>query len=181
MSESSHQPLPPPWLAHYGPGVGAGVDHEPRCLHELLADVVRRHPEREALIFAVPAAGRLFTSSVTFQRLGLLVERFAASLQRLGVRAGDRVAISVPNCPQFVVALLGAARAGAIAVPFNPLYSAREVELPACSIAARRRWSFSTASCRSCVRSATDTALEQRHRDQYQGAFPAPAAGCSTR
>ena len=127
MSESAPLSPPAPWLAHYGPGVPASVEHAPRCLHELLGDAVRRHPEREALVFAVPAVGRLVTSSITFRRLGYLVERFAASLQRLGVREGDRVAISLPNCPQFVIALLGAARAGAIAVPFNPLYSAREV------------------------------------------------------
>ena len=128
MSESTHPPFQTPWLAHYGPEIGARLDHAPRCLHELLADVVRRHPEREALVFAVPAAGRLFTSSIMFSRLGFLVDRFAASLQRLGVRAGDRVALSLPNCPQFVIALLGATRAGAIAVPFNPLYSAREID-----------------------------------------------------
>ena len=127
MNATTHPPQRLPWLDHYGPGVGALVDHTPRCLHELLADAARRHPEREALVFAVPAAGRLFTTSITFGRLGLLVERFAASLQRLGVREGDRVAISLPNCPQFVIALLGASRAGAIAVPFNPLYSAREL------------------------------------------------------
>ncbi len=127
MSESTHASPSAPWLAHYSRGVGARVEHVPRCLHELLPDAARRHPAREALIFAVPAAGRLFTSSITFSRLDLLVERFAASLQRLGVREGDRVALALPNCPQFVIALLGAARAGAIAVPFNPLYSAREV------------------------------------------------------
>jgi long-chain acyl-CoA synthetase len=98
-------------------------------LHELLSDAARRLPEREALVFAVPAAGRLFTSSTSFRDLDRLVDRFAASLQRLGIRVGDRVAISLPNCPQFVIALLGAARAGAVAVPFNPLYSAREVGL----------------------------------------------------
>jgi len=125
MSESTS--FQPPWVAHYGPGVGPSVAHRPRCLHELLPDVARRHPEREALIFAVAVAGRLFTTSLSFRRLEQLVDRFAASLQRLGVREGDRVALILPNCPQFVIALLGAARAGAIAVPFNPLYSAREV------------------------------------------------------
>jgi long-chain acyl-CoA synthetase len=127
MNEGARPLVPTPWVAHYGPGVAPGVDHAPRCLHELLADAVRRHPGRPALVFALPAAGRLFTAAMTFERLGRLVERCAASLQRLGVRPGDRVAISLPNCPQFVVALLGAVRAGAIAVPFNPLYSAREV------------------------------------------------------
>jgi len=129
MSASTNLPLETPWLAHYSPGVAARVEHTPRCLHELLPAVARRHPQREALIFAVPAAGRLFTAAISFRQLDLLVERFASSLQRLGVRAGDRLAICLPNCPQFAIALLGAARAGAIAVPFNPLYSAREIGL----------------------------------------------------
>ena len=175
MSESTPLSPPPPWLAHYGPGVPAVVEHAPRCLHELLDDVVRRHPEREALVFAVPAVGRLFTSSITFRRLGLLVERFAASLQRLGVREGDRVAISLPNCPQFVIALLGAARAGAIAVPFNPLYSAREVghqlqDSGATTMVVLDRFLPLVRTVRH------GHAARARHRHEHQGALPAPAA-----
>ncbi|HWR96929.1 MAG TPA: long-chain fatty acid--CoA ligase [Candidatus Methanoperedens sp.] len=116
-----------PWLGHYAPGVPAHVEHLPRLLDELLAATARRHPERAAVVFAVPAAGRVFTSAITFRALDTLVGRFAASLQRLGVAAGERLAICLPNCPQFVIAFLGAARAGVIAVPFNPLSSAREV------------------------------------------------------
>ena len=41
---------------------------------------------------------------------------------------GDRVALCLPNCPQFVIAELGTWKAGAIACPFNPLYSEREME-----------------------------------------------------
>jgi long-chain acyl-CoA synthetase len=119
--------FPTPWVRHYAPGVGAAVEHEPRLLHELLPAAARRHPDREALVFAVSAAGRLFTSALTFRALEGLVDRFAASLQRLGVGSGDRVAICLPNCPQFEIAFLGTLRAGAIAVPFNPLYSAREI------------------------------------------------------
>ena len=53
---------------------------------------------------------------------------FATALFQLGVRKGDRVAIMLPNCPQFVVAYCATLRVGGVAVPFNPLYSAREIE-----------------------------------------------------
>ena len=117
-----------PWLDHYAKGVPHHVDHRVACLHELLPESAAKYPERDAIAFAVPAAGRLFTSSMSYARLHGLVERFAAGLQRLGIAKGDRVALHLPNCPQFVIAYLAAQRVGAIAVPFNPLYSAREVE-----------------------------------------------------
>jgi long-chain acyl-CoA synthetase len=43
------------------------------------------------------------------------------------VAKGDRVALVLPNCPQFVITLLGAWKAGAVVAPLNPLYSAREL------------------------------------------------------
>jgi long-chain acyl-CoA synthetase len=55
-------------------------------------------------------------------------DAFAAALTELGVRHGDRVALVVPNCPQFLVAEMGAWKAGAIASPINPTYTEREVE-----------------------------------------------------
>jgi long-chain acyl-CoA synthetase len=104
------------------------VAHRPLLLPQLLAETARDFPQRSALVLAVHAAGRLFTSTMTYGRLLRDVERMAASFQRLGVGKGDRVAICLPNCPQFVVAYWAALRAGAIAVPFNPLYAPREVE-----------------------------------------------------
>jgi long-chain acyl-CoA synthetase len=53
--------------------------------------------------------------------------RFAAGLVRLGVRPGDRVALHLPNCPQFLIAYYGTLAAGAVVVPFNPLYVEREI------------------------------------------------------
>ena len=55
------------------------------------------------------------------------VDRFAAALQALGVRKGDRVALMLPNCPQFGVAFYGALRAGATVLGLNPLYTPREL------------------------------------------------------
>ncbi|MFN2185658.1 MAG: long-chain-fatty-acid--CoA ligase, partial [Anaerolineae bacterium] len=71
---------------------------------------------------------RIMDAAMTYQELDAAVNRFASSLQRLGVEQGDRVAIIMPNCPQFVIAFYGILRAGGIAVPCNFLYSAAELE-----------------------------------------------------
>ncbi len=55
-------------------------------------------------------------------------KRFATALFQLGVRKGDRVALMLPNCPQFVVAFYGALRIGAIPVNTNPMYVSREMK-----------------------------------------------------
>ncbi len=120
--------LDKPWLAHYEKAVPRQIDHRPRCVHELLPEAARLFPHRTAVILSVGAAGRVFSSSMSYSRLEAQAQRFAASLQRLGVRKGDRVALYLPNCPQFVIAYQAILRVGGIAVPFNPLYSAREAE-----------------------------------------------------
>jgi len=68
--------------------------------------------------------GRDFTYSVTDQ----VSSRFAAALASLGVKRGDRVAIFLPNTPQFVFAFFGILKAGGIVVNNNPLYKERELE-----------------------------------------------------
>jgi len=118
-----------PWLAHYAPQVPQHISLEPLCLHERWRRTADAHPSRDALVLAVAAAGRVFTSRLSFAQAETLIDRFAASLQRLGVQRGDRVGLFLPNCPQFVIAYLATLRIGGIAVPFNPLYSARETEL----------------------------------------------------
>ena len=117
-----------PWLKHYEPGVPHQVEPPSLTMPDLLPASAGRHPERTALVLAVAASGRLFSRSLSYARLHQAVTHFSASLQGLGVQKGDRVAIFMPNCPQFVIAFLAAVQIGAIAVPFNPLYSAREAE-----------------------------------------------------
>jgi long-chain acyl-CoA synthetase len=117
-----------PWLKHYEQGVPHSVEPPSLTLPDLLPAAVGRYPDRTALVLAVAAAGRLFNYSISYAKLYQHVIRFAASLQGLGVQKGDRVAMFLPNCPQFVIAFLAAAQIGAIAVPFNPLYSVRETE-----------------------------------------------------
>lgn len=89
-------------------------------LAEFLVRTAARQPERPAL--------RLGTHITTYGELDERTARAAAFLRAEGVRPGDRVALMLPNVPEFVVLYYGALRAGAIVVPMNPLLKARETE-----------------------------------------------------
>jgi long-chain acyl-CoA synthetase len=109
-----------PWLKHYEPQVPPTLEYPKRPLHANLEDSARRYPDATATIF--------LNKAITYREMNQLTNQFAAALQRLGVKKGDRVAIYLANCPQYIFSYYGALKAGAIVVTFNPLYSAREVE-----------------------------------------------------
>ncbi len=108
-----------PWLAAYAPGVPADIDPPDLALAALLERSVERFPDRPALDF--------LGAGTTYRELGDAVRRVAGALHRLGVRAGDRVALVLPNCPQHVVAFFATLRLGAIVVEHNPLYTSDEL------------------------------------------------------
>jgi long-chain acyl-CoA synthetase len=109
-----------PWTKHYDGGVPASIDYPRIPLTSLLRATVERSPDSTATIF--------LGAKRTYASLYRDIRRFAAGLQRLGVRKGDRVALLLPNCPQFLIAFWGALEAGAVVVPTNPLYTPRELE-----------------------------------------------------
>jgi long-chain acyl-CoA synthetase len=110
-----------PWLAHYDAGVPQTLAPYPeRTLLDYLTDTAREHGDRAFLLFKGATA--------TYAQLERESDAFAAALVDQGVRRGDRVAIGLPNCPQFFVAELGAWKIGAIACPFNPTYTEREIQ-----------------------------------------------------
>jgi long-chain acyl-CoA synthetase len=116
-------PAAAPWLAHYDENVPASLEPYPqRTLIDYLADAARERPSAPALLFK----GR----TITYAELDRLSDVCAAALQALGVKAGDRVALLLPNCPQFLIAELGAWKIGAIVAPLNPTYTERELEEP---------------------------------------------------
>jgi long-chain acyl-CoA synthetase len=117
-----------PWLQHYDEGVPQTIDYPRIPLDRLLADSAAKHPEHTAIIFGAMVGSRLMDRQLTYRQLDEAVNRFAAGLERLGVRKGDRVAIMLPNCPQWVIAAYATWRLGAIAVCCNPLYVGREIE-----------------------------------------------------
>ena len=110
-----------PWLGHYDAGVPATLAPYPeRTLLDDLAEAVVERPGAPALLFK----GR----TVSHGELDRASDAFAAALAGLGVAKGDRVALLLPNCPQFLVCELGAWKAGAVLVPLNPIYTEQELE-----------------------------------------------------
>lgn len=108
-----------PWLEHYDEGVPHTLHPYPnRTLLEYVHEAAIEGPDRTALWF-------LEGASVTNTRLEEESDAFAAALHALGVTKGDRVALLLPNCPQFVVAQLGAWKAGAVVAPLSVLYTDR--------------------------------------------------------
>jgi long-chain acyl-CoA synthetase len=110
-----------PWLEVYEKG---RVEPETRIfegsLYELFSGAVEEHRGMTALSFN--------DTTFEFGRLQALVEKMAASLAASGVEKGDRVALMLPNCPQYVVSFFATVRLGAIVTQINPMYVEREIE-----------------------------------------------------
>jgi long-chain acyl-CoA synthetase len=88
-------------------------------LGRLLEEKTKEHPKRAALIHG--------DKSITFDELNKNVNRLANGLQGLGIERGGRVAIMLPNTPEFVYSFLACQKLGAVAVPFNTMYKGGEI------------------------------------------------------
>ena len=109
------------WLKIYPPGVPADLDtSQYPSLVALMEESFKKYADRTAYSFM----GR----DVTFGETDSLSAAFAAYLQSLGLVKGDRVAIMMPNVPQYPVAVAAILRAGFVVVNVNPLYTPRELE-----------------------------------------------------
>jgi long-chain acyl-CoA synthetase len=108
-----------PWLANYEPGVPAEVEIPDLTVDGMLRQTAERFPDRDALIF--------FGARTSFADLDAAVDRFATYLRGLGLVHGDRVSLHLPTSPAFVIAFMGALRAGCIVSPMSPLLVEREL------------------------------------------------------
>ncbi len=109
-----------PWLDHYDAGVPKTLAPYPdKTLLDFVADTTRQRPDHTAVLFK--------GARMSYGQLGHLSDAFGAALVAHGVRRGDRVGLLLPNCPQFLIAELGAWKAGAVVVPLNPLYNETEL------------------------------------------------------
>ncbi|NMM18909.1 MAG: long-chain-fatty-acid--CoA ligase [Rhodoferax sp.] len=109
------------WLKSYPPGVPADLDTaQYPSLVALMEESFTKYANRTAYSFM----GR----DVTYEQTDRLSQAFAAYLQGLGLLKGDRVAIMMPNVPQYPVAVAAILRAGYVVVNVNPLYTPRELE-----------------------------------------------------
>jgi long-chain acyl-CoA synthetase len=110
-----------PWLGAYPPGVPAEIDpSQYGSLVQLMEESFRNYADRPAYSF--------MGKDVTYAQTDAQSRAFAAYLQGLGLAKGDRVAIMMPNVPQYPVAVAGILRAGLVVVNVNPLYTPRELE-----------------------------------------------------
>jgi long-chain acyl-CoA synthetase len=109
------------WLSSYPAGVPADIDASIYpSLVALMEESFQKHANKVAYSF--------MGKDISFAQTDRLSQAFAAYLQSLGLAKGDRVAIMMPNVPQYPVAVAGILRAGFVVVNVNPLYTPRELE-----------------------------------------------------
>jgi long-chain acyl-CoA synthetase len=110
-----------PWLKAYPAGVPADIDaSQYPSLVALLEESFGKYGDRVAYSF--------MGKDVTFGQTDRLSVAFGAYLQGLGLAKGERIAIMMPNVPQYPVAVAAILRAGLVVVKVNPLYTPRELE-----------------------------------------------------
>ena len=110
-----------PWLKAYPPGVPYDVDtSQYSSLVALMEEAFKKNSAKVAYSF--------MGKEVTFGETDSLSVAFGAYLQSLGLATGDRVAIMMPNVPQYPITVAAILRAGFVVVNVNPLYTPRELE-----------------------------------------------------
>lgn len=108
-----------PWTKNYQPGVPDSIDLPTESLVAMF--------ERATSLGGDAVACEFFGATTTFDELADQTARVADGLRRLGIKAGDRVAIVLPNCPAHIAAFYAILRLGAVVVEHNPLYTAPEL------------------------------------------------------
>ncbi len=110
-----------PWIKKYPEGIPADIHlYDHKSLVALF--------EKSCSAFKDRVAFENMGAQLTYGEVDKLSRDFAAYLQQIGLKKGDRIAIQMPNVLQFPVAFFGALRAGLIVVNTNPLYTPREME-----------------------------------------------------
>jgi acyl-CoA synthetase (AMP-forming)/AMP-acid ligase II len=107
------------WVKAWPPWVPKVVEPE-KPTSETIRDWASLRPDRVALSF--------YGRDITYQELDEAIDGLAAGLIHLGVQRGDRVALYLENCPQFVISYFAIHRAGGVVVPLNPMFKHLELE-----------------------------------------------------
>jgi long-chain acyl-CoA synthetase len=107
------------WVKAWPPWVPKVIEPE-KPTSETIRDWASLRPERTALSF--------YGRDISYRELDETIDRLAAGLIHLGVQKGDRVALYMENCPQFVMSYFAIHRAGGVVVPLNPMFKHVELE-----------------------------------------------------
>lgn len=111
---------PRPWIQSYAAGVPAEIEEPKASLAHLIDESIASYGDAHVAL-------EFFGAETSYAQLAEQIDRAAEGLRQLGVRAGDPVAIVLPNCPQHIAAFYAILRLGAIVVEHNPLYTPREL------------------------------------------------------
>ena len=109
-----------PWEKHYPEGVSWDADIKARPVATLMDDAAENFAEVTAIDF--------FGKTYTYEEIGKQVNAAAKGLQNIGVNKGTRVALLLPNCPQFVISYFAILKIGGVVVNCNPLYTINELK-----------------------------------------------------
>ena len=107
------------WFGSWPSDVPRNIEYPKTPLHELLERAAKAYPAKTAIAYG--------EREITYAELNSLSSRFAAALSKLGIEKGERVALFLPNIPQFVIAYYGILKAGAVLTAISPLHKEREV------------------------------------------------------
>ncbi len=110
----------PLWFKAYPPNLSWEMAAVEKSAHDIFEDAAKSQPDKPCLDF--------LDKKFTYGEILDLVDRFAAGLQKMEIKKGDRVGICLPNCPYFVVAYYAILKIGATVVNFNLLYTYTEIE-----------------------------------------------------
>lgn len=112
--------MPKPWFKFYDAGVPYRLNYPSCLLANFLDETVEKFPENLALIFQ--------DKEITYRELGEKTRNLAAALEHMGIRPKERIAIMMPNCPQYIIAYYAILKIGGIVVNVNPMFVERELE-----------------------------------------------------
>ena len=118
-----------PWLQHYDPGVPASLAPYPQHpLYEFLAKAAEEHGDSTVVLSSahLPVVGRV-KRALSYRDLHAQSDALAAALVDMGIEKGDRVAIVLPNCAQFVLSFYAILKAGGVVVATNPTYPPKKL------------------------------------------------------
>jgi len=109
-----------PWVQWYQPGVSPDVEVEEKSVVQNFDEMTDKWKDKTAITF--------YGRKMSYKELRDQVDRFATALHDLGIRKGDKIALLLLNSPQFIIAYMGALKAGATLTAISPLYVSPEIK-----------------------------------------------------
>jgi long-chain acyl-CoA synthetase len=109
-----------PWFKNWPAEVPKSITYPDIPLHGLLQKTAKDYPEKAAIAFG--------EKEISYAQLDSFSNQFANALEGLSVKKGDRVALFLPNIPQFIIAYFGALKAGVAVTAISPLHREREIK-----------------------------------------------------